>query len=82
MPDECRLRINGRDAVVAAGSSVIAAIMAAGTYATRRSVGGEPRGPVCGMGVCQECRVTIDGVPHRRACMEIVSDGMDVRTDP
>jgi len=32
------------------------------------------------MGICFECRVTIDGRAHRRACMEIVRAGMDVRT--
>ncbi len=41
----------------------------------RRSATGEPRGPLCGMGTCFECRVTIDGVPHRRSCAEIVRDG-------
>ena len=30
---------------------------------------GTPRGVFCGMGVCQECVVTVDGVPSRRACM-------------
>ncbi len=33
------------------------------------------------MGICFECRVTIDGMAHRRACMEIVRAGMDVRTE-
>jgi sarcosine oxidase subunit alpha len=32
------------------------------------------------MGICHECRVTIDGVPHRRACLVPLADGMDVRT--
>ena len=38
----------------------------------RRSVSGEPRGVLCAMGICFECRVTLDGVAHRRACMEMV----------
>jgi len=46
----------------------------------RDSVLGEPRAPLCGMGVCYECRVTIDGVPHQRACMILVRDGMVVET--
>jgi sarcosine oxidase subunit alpha len=32
------------------------------------------------MGTCHECRVTVDGVPHRRACLEIVREGMEVQT--
>jgi sarcosine oxidase subunit alpha len=33
------------------------------------------------MGVCQECRVTVDGRPDQRACMTAVRDGMEVATD-
>ncbi|MEZ6016196.1 MAG: (2Fe-2S)-binding protein [Planctomycetota bacterium] len=49
---------------------------------TRVSVCGEPRAPLCGMGTCFECRVTLDGQPHVRACMERCREGMDVRTTP
>jgi NADPH-dependent 2,4-dienoyl-CoA reductase/sulfur reductase-like enzyme len=48
--------------------TVASRMLAAGTTAFRQSVTGQPRGPLCGMGVCYECRVTIDGVPHRRSC--------------
>lgn len=75
------ITVDGRPVTVAAGSSVAAALLNAGITAFRRSISGEPRGPVCGMGVCFECRVTIDGVPHERACLISVRDGMTVRTD-
>jgi len=65
---------------VAAGTTVAAALFNLGTEAFRRSVSGEPRGPVCGMGVCFECRVTIDSRPHQRACLIAVADGMHIRT--
>jgi len=35
----------------------------------RTSVTGEPRAPVCGMGVCHECRVTLGDDAHQLACM-------------
>ena len=41
---------------------------------------GEARAPLCGMGVCYECRVTIDGIPHQRACMTTVTRGMAIET--
>jgi sarcosine oxidase subunit alpha len=75
-----QLTIDGRTVQAAAGVSVAAAIINAGSWATRNSVTGSPRGPLCGMGICYECRVTIDGVKHRRACLEPVVAGMDVRT--
>ena len=42
---------------------------------------GQPRGIFCGMGVCYDCLVTIDGVPNQRACMTQVKDGMEIRVD-
>jgi len=65
---------------VAAGTTVAAALFNHGVSAFRRSVSGEPRSPVCCMGVCFECRVTIDSRPHVRACLTTVVDGMHVQT--
>jgi len=81
MPDPIRLTVNGAPAVVPTGCTVAAAVLIAGESATRRSVSGQPRGPLCGMGICFECRVTIDGVAHTRSCQTICRDGMEVRTD-
>ena len=79
------LTIDGRSVGVAPGSSVAAAIAIAAiaehaAAVTRRSVSGALRGPLCGMGICQECRVTIDGVPHRLACQTVCVAGMHVVT--
>jgi len=75
-----RLTVNGRDVRATAGASVAAALLDAGVTAFRASPTGEHRAPVCGMGVCFECRVTIDGVPHQRACLVAARDGMTVAT--
>lgn len=40
----------------------------------------EPRGVFCGMGVCYDCLVTIDGRPNVRACMTSVAEGMRIAT--
>ena len=74
------LRIDGRPVAVPPGTTVAAALANAGVTHFRTSVGGERRGPLCAMGVCFECRVTIDGVPHRRACMLPCAHGMTVET--
>lgn len=74
------LRIDGRAVQVETGSSVLGAIGVAGILITRLSVKGEPRGALCGMGLCQECRVEIDGVPHQRSCMIAARTGMEIRT--
>ncbi|GAB3782681.1 2Fe-2S iron-sulfur cluster-binding protein [Dyella agri] len=75
-----RLVVNGQPVEVPAGASVAAAV-AHVTLHFRRSVDGAPRAPLCGMGVCFECRVQVDGVTHVRACMTPVSEGMQVVTD-
>jgi predicted molibdopterin-dependent oxidoreductase YjgC len=38
----------------------------------------EPRSLFCGMGICFECLVTVDGRPERRGCMIQVRDGMRI----
>jgi sarcosine oxidase subunit alpha len=40
-----------------------------------------PRGALCGMGICGECRVTIDGQPHQRSCLVLCREGLEVTTD-
>jgi len=49
--------------------------------AARKSVSGELRGPLCGMGICFECRVTIDGIRHQRSCQLLCVPGICVTTD-
>jgi hypothetical protein len=73
------LIVNGALLSVASGTTVAAAVLMAGTM-TRASVAGETRGPLCGMGICFECRVTIDGVPHQRSCQILCTEGLRVTT--
>ncbi|MGA9670712.1 MAG: (2Fe-2S)-binding protein [Terracidiphilus sp.] len=79
MVDPLTLTVNGVAVTVASGTTVAVAMMIAGAP-TRKSVIGEPRAPLCGMGVCFECRATIDGVPHQKSCQILCAEGMDVRT--
>jgi D-hydroxyproline dehydrogenase subunit gamma len=74
------LIVNGSMVSVEPGTTVAAAVLMAGTM-TRASVVGEPRGPLCGMGICFECRVTIDGVPHQRSCQILCTEGLRITTD-
>jgi sarcosine oxidase subunit alpha len=75
--EQVSISVNGRIIGVQAGSSVAAAVMQAGE-ACRLSVSGEPRGALCGMGICMECRATVDDVLHERTCQITVRDGMRV----
>ena len=75
------VKVNGRPVEVPEGAMVSAAVSMAGETRFRRSVSGEPRGPLCGMGICFECRVTVDGRAHVRSCQVPCRPGMEVRTD-
>ena len=74
------ITINGRSLQVAANTTVAAAVMTI-QPGFRRSVSGELRGPLCGMGICMECRVTLNGHPHERSCQTLCVPGMEVVTD-
>jgi hypothetical protein len=71
--------VNGRLLRVSEGTSVAAAMMLA-NEACRVSVRGEPRGPLCGMGICMECRATVNGVKHQRTCQVMCTPAMEVVT--
>ena len=81
MPDAIPLLINGKQISVPFGTSVAAAVLASGITHFRTSVTGEPRAPLCGMGICFECRLTIDGAPHAKSCQIACRPGMQVHTD-
>jgi predicted molibdopterin-dependent oxidoreductase YjgC len=73
------LRLDGRPVEAFEGETVATVLLAQGEIATRRTVKGEPRGIFCGMGVCFDCLVVVDGIPNTRACVTWVRDGMQVQ---
>jgi sarcosine oxidase subunit alpha len=80
MAPTVKVRINGTELDVDAEGTLAAALLNAGIVEFRESVSGEARAPLCGMGICFECRVTVNGVPHRRACLETITEGMEIQT--
>jgi D-hydroxyproline dehydrogenase subunit gamma len=74
------LTVNGAPVVVPQGATVAVAMAIAGAPC-RTSVSGEPRGPLCGMGICFECRVTINGIAHCRSCQTACAPEMKISTD-
>ena len=74
--------VNGKGCTAYEGESVHAALLAAGYRALRRTPKfHQPRGIFCGMGVCYDCLVTVNGVPNQRACMTAVEDRMEIHLD-
>jgi D-hydroxyproline dehydrogenase subunit gamma len=72
------LILDGRTVTAYEGETVAAMLLAEGHVATRTTRAGSPRGVYCGIGVCFECLVVVDGVPNTRACVTWVREGMQV----
>ncbi|MEO8287819.1 MAG: (2Fe-2S)-binding protein [Chloroflexota bacterium] len=62
------------------GETIGAALVAAGvlTFRTTRQ-NGKPRGIFCGIGICYDCLLIVDGNPNIRACVTPAKAGMNVR---
>ena len=73
--------VDGEPLSACPGDTIAAALYAAGRRAWRRSRPGDLRGLLCGIGVCFDCLVTVDGAPGQRACQVEVRDGMAVETN-
>lgn len=76
--DRFTIRVDGQSLAARRGQTVAAVLIGAGRLVLRRTASGAARGVFCGMGVCYDCVVTIDGVPDQRACMTPARPGMSV----
>ncbi|MFE3453608.1 (2Fe-2S)-binding protein [Nonomuraea sp. NPDC059194] len=75
------ITVDGRPVPVIPGQSVGAALHAAGITSWRTTRhGGRPRGLFCGIGVCFDCLVTVNGRESQRACLVEAMPGDEVTT--
>ncbi len=79
-PGTVTISVDGRPLAVPVGHTVAAALLAAGQRTWRDTRSGAPRGLFCGIGVCFDCLIVVNGLPDVRACQRVVADGDDVRT--
>ncbi|WP_088138296.1 (2Fe-2S)-binding protein [Achromobacter xylosoxidans] len=77
-PARIRIYINDRESSAYPGETVATALLAAGVSVFRRSHGHAAHAPVCNMGVCFECLVTIDGCRSVRSCMTLITEDMRI----
>ena len=78
-PAMVEVQVDGTRVRIPVGSSVAAALAQQPLGRTRLSVSGQWRAPLCGMGVCHECRVLVNG-RERLACQTVCEDGMLIAT--
>ncbi|GAA1018390.1 proline dehydrogenase [Acrocarpospora pleiomorpha] len=70
---------SGRPIPVLPGQTIGAALHAAGIRSWRTTrINGRPRGLFCGIGVCFDCLLTVNGEPNVRACLTTAHPGDEV----
>lgn len=75
------VQVNGQPTTAFTGETIATVLLAEGIRAFRHTLKtGRPRGIFCGMGICYDCVVTVDGVPNVRACVTYVEEGMVIET--
>jgi len=80
-PTPLTIQVDGEPVTGIRGQSLAGVILASGTVGFRRtSVGDKPRGVFCGIGVCYDCLVEVNGHRDVRSCQRRASDGDIVRT--
>ncbi len=76
------ISVDGEPVQAFTGETIAGALLAAHRRAWRRTPQGKRRGLFCGMGICFDCLVTVDGVPNVRACLAPIAEGMVIETEP
>lgn len=80
-PKPIAITVDGEPLVAYPGETVAAVLLAHGRRVFRHThLEHAPRGIFCGMGVCFDCLVAVDGEPNVRACVTTVAPGMVIET--
>ncbi len=78
--DAFQIVVDGRPIDAYEGETIAAALVASGVTTFRYGPDGSPRGLFCGMGICFECRMTVNGIPNVQTCITRAEPGMLVET--
>ncbi len=70
------ISVDGETLTGLAGQSIAGVMLASGRMSWRTTaVRRRPRGVFCGIGVCFDCLVTVNGVRDVRACQRVAHEG-------
>jgi predicted molibdopterin-dependent oxidoreductase YjgC len=71
-----QIQVDGKDVTAYPGETIAATLLAEGWHEFRHTaLSGEPRGLFCGMGLCFDCLITLNGKPNVRACVTYAQPG-------
>ncbi len=78
---QIEIEVDGEPVIAYDGETIAAALIASGRRTLRHTAKNDaPRGIFCGMGICFECLMTVNGVPNVRTCVTPAEPGMRILT--
>ncbi|MFG3256855.1 (2Fe-2S)-binding protein [Streptomyces sp. NPDC048172] len=80
MTSRITLSVDGEPVAGNPGQSIAGVLLASGRNAWRHGPSGAPRGVFCGIGVCFDCLVTVNGQRDVRACRRTAQEGDEITT--
>ena len=78
--DKFEIEVDGQTILARRGQTVAEALLANGLRVLRTTRKHAPRGVYCGMGICYECRMIVNGVPNVRTCMTLATPECKITT--
>ncbi len=78
--EKFEIKIDGNRITARKGQSIAEALLASGLRVFRRTKQDAPRGLYCGIGICYECRMIVNGIPNIRTCMTPAEPGCEITT--
>jgi len=78
---EVNITVDGKLVSAIEGEPIASALIAAGIMTFRKTrIRKEPRGYFCGIGLCTDCMMIVDGTSNVRTCITPVREGMRIET--
>jgi sarcosine oxidase subunit alpha len=78
--DKFEIEVDGKSILAYSGQTIAEALLANGLRILRMTRKQSPRGVYCGMGICYECRMIVNGIPNVRTCMTPATPGCRIAT--
>lgn len=78
--DKFVIEVDGKSLLASSGQTIAEALLANGLRAFRMTRKQSTRGVYCGMGICYECRMMVNGIPNVRTCVTLATPGCKIAT--
>ena len=78
--EKFEIEVDGKTILAYSGQTIAEALLANGLRDLRMTRKQSPRGVYCGMGICYECRMIVNGIPNVRTCMTLATPGCRIAT--